>query len=439
MTPPTATLAVLLFFALSVGSSSSLPPEDGIRIVSAEKMVHLAGPIVRVFLTLEVENAPTAPDASEVLLAFTPREVEHLAIVKATRVEGKHRKRAYEPPLVIASDVAATPNGARLHSVLLNTHLKPGEATTLEVVYVLTHFVDPSPAEISQSEPQLVYYDDTAVMLSPYHVLEQVTYIKMPSNRIEDFAKVDPYSRAGTEVKYGPYNNQMPITYVPIFVYYENHPFAVVEKLERWVDIPRRGHIKVTEQYKMKRYGAWYKRIFSRIECPSWPFISALLSSSNKDRLYYGVIQGPRYPLFSGCTFTTGYGLALQDFLIELDDGRRYINLTFGCPLLETVVDDFTITVVLPEGSKNPQPMIPFRTATSYSYLYRSGRAKVVLKKKNIVGEHSVPFQVYYESNPILMLVEPIKLWSAVLVIIVVCVTFYMVFPSENHPRPIEH
>lgn len=55
----------------------------------------------------------------------------------------------------------------------------------------------------------------------------------------------------------------------------------------------------------------------------------------------------PRYPLFGGwhCTFTIGYGLPLQDFLFESDDGRRYINLTFGCPLLDAVVDDLTIKV----------------------------------------------------------------------------------------------
>jgi oligosaccharyltransferase complex subunit alpha (ribophorin I) len=55
----------------------------------------------------------------------------------------------------------------------------------------------------------------------------------------------------------------------------------------------------------------------------------------------------PRYPLFGGwhCTFTIGYGLPLQDFLFESEDGRRYINLNFGCPLLDTVVDDLTIKV----------------------------------------------------------------------------------------------
>ena len=57
----------------------------------------------------------------------------------------------------------------------------------------------------------------------------------------------------------------------------------------------------------------------------------------------------PRYPLFGGwhCTFTIGYGLPLQDFVFESVDGRRYINLTFGCPLLDTVVDDLTVKVSL--------------------------------------------------------------------------------------------
>jgi hypothetical protein len=64
----------------------------------------------------------------------------------------------------------------------------------------------------------------------------------------------------------------------------------------------------------------------------------------------------PRYPLFGGwhCTFTIGYGMPLQDFLFESEDGRRFANLTFGCPLLNTVVDDLTIKVSL---HKNPTLM----------------------------------------------------------------------------------
>lgn len=55
----------------------------------------------------------------------------------------------------------------------------------------------------------------------------------------------------------------------------------------------------------------------------------------------------PRYPLLGGwkATFVIGYGLPLQDFLLESSDGRRYLNFTFGCPLADTVVDKLTIKV----------------------------------------------------------------------------------------------
>lgn len=109
----------------------------------------------------------------------------------------------------------------------------------------------------------------------------------------------------------------------------------------------------------------------------------------------------PRYPLFGGwkATFVIGYGLPLEDFLFESPDGRRYLNFTFGCPLVETVVNKLTIKVslvtcvcihivavlifphiasrlmfeiwmicllpvtfqvALPEGSKDPSAVIPF-------------------------------------------------------------------------------
>jgi len=232
--------------------------------------------------SFQVENAPAASDASQILLAFTPTEDQHLAIVKATRAEGKRKKKTYVPLSVEASDLASTAlNGSRLYSVLLGAPLKPGETTTLEVLYVLTHTLEPFPAEISQSESELVYFRDSAVLLSPYHVLEQVTYIKTPNNRIEFFTRVDPTSRAGTELKYGTYKNQVPNSYLPILVHYENnHPFAVVEELVRKVEISHWGNVQITEHYKLRHGGARHKGVFSRLYSLHLIFFS--LSGSKK-------------------------------------------------------------------------------------------------------------------------------------------------------------
>ena len=43
---------------------------------------------------------------------------------------------------------------------------------------------------------------------------------------------------------------------------------------------------------------------------------------------------------------------------------------------------------------------------TSYSYLDVVGRTTVVLKKKNVVGEHNVPFQVLCSVPQIFLLYQ---------------------------------
>lgn len=52
----------------------------------------------------------------------------------------------------------------------------------------------------------------------------------------------------------------------------------------------------------------------------------------------------PRFPMFGGwrTSFTIGYGLPLQDFLFE-SEGKRFLNISFGCPIDEVVVDNLLV------------------------------------------------------------------------------------------------
>lgn len=54
----------------------------------------------------------------------------------------------------------------------------------------------------------------------------------------------------------------------------------------------------------------------------------------------------PRYPMFGGwkTAFTIGYGLPLQDFLFGLD-GKRFLNISFGTPMNELVIDTLFVKV----------------------------------------------------------------------------------------------
>jgi len=449
--------AILLLSLLALLSFLARSSSQDIQIVNAERRIDLTSHIIKVFLTLKVENIGASP-ASDILLAFPPTQVDHLSLLKAAVTVGKRKKKSYLPLEVNPTELPDAPNGTKYFSVSLLNPLSTGETATIEVLYILTHSLEPFPAEISQSESQLVYYRDSAIILSPYDIKQQTTFFKTPSTKLESFTKVEPTNRAGTELKYGPYENRPPHSFSPILVHFENNnPFAVVEELVREVEISHWGNLQITEHYKLVHAGARHKGVFSRVEYQSKPSFSGV--SSFKHLLarlpprvhsaYYrdeiGNISSshlrtdprkseleiePRYPLFGGwkATFVIGYGLPLEDFLFESPDGRRYLNFSFGCPLVETVVDKLTIKVVLPEGSKDPSAVVPFAVEqhleTKYSYLDIVGRTVVVLEKNNVVPDHNSPFQVYYTFNQVFMLAEPLMLASVFFLLFVTSVAY---------------
>lgn len=457
MAAPLRFRLALVFSVFALLSLLARSSSQDLQIANAERRIDLTSHIIKVFLTLKVENTGASP-ASEILLAFPPTQVDHLAVVKAAATVGKRKKKTYQPLDVNPSEQPDSPNGTKYFSVSLLKPLGKGESVTLEVFYILTHSLEPFPVEISQSESQLVYYRDSAIILSPYAIKQQTTYIKTPGTKVESYTRVDPTIHAGKELKYGPYDEQPPYSYSPIVIHFENNnPFAVVEELVREVEISHWGSIQITEHYKLVHAGARHKGIFSRVEYQSRPSISGVSSFKHilarlpprVHSVYYrdeiGNISSshlrtdsrkseleiePRYPLFGGwkATFVIGYGVPLEDFLFESSDGRRYLNFTFGCPLVETVVDKLTVKVVLPEGSKEPSAVVPFpvdqHLETSYSYLDIVGRTVVVLEKKNVVPEHSIPFQVYYNFNPIFMLAEPFMLASVFFFFFMACVAY---------------
>lgn len=83
----------------------------------------------------------------------------------------------------------------------------------------------------------------------------------------------------------------------------------------------------------------------------------------------------PRYPLFGGwrTTFTIGYGLPLQDFLFQ-SEGKRFLNISFGCSVLDLVIDSLIVKVKSPSISVLTMLFLTFKThyhsINSYQCLY---------------------------------------------------------------------
>lgn len=200
------------------------------------------------------------------MFALAPNQANSLAFIGASTSEGKGKNKGVPINLPIKPTQSEdTRKDAVLFSISLNKALKPGESVSVEVYTVFTHALKPFPAEITQSDAQLVLYYDSAYVISPYDIKVQTTFFKLPSTHIESYTKVEPVKLVSGELRYGSYENVPAYSLQPVTIHYENNrPFAVVEKMEREIEISNWGNIYVTENYHLTHGGAQHKGGFSR-------------------------------------------------------------------------------------------------------------------------------------------------------------------------------
>ncbi|XP_019417092.1 PREDICTED: dolichyl-diphosphooligosaccharide--protein glycosyltransferase subunit 1A [Lupinus angustifolius] len=445
----------LFVFAFAILSS---PVLSDLIVSKLDRRIDLTTQIVRATTSLKVENTGSDP-VSEILLTVPDNQANHLAYLKATLNEGKGKTKAsagVSLPVEVYHPKDAPPS-LTFYSISLPKGLGKGDTLNLVVLAIYTHILEPFPQKISQADIQLLLFQDSAHYLSPYPVKAQSLTVKLPDARLESYTKLENVKLQGSELKYGPYENLPPFSYLPVVVHFENNqPFAVAKELVREIEISHWGNVQITEHYSLVHGGAQSKGEFSRLDYQSRPYVrgasafrrlvaklpprahsvyyrdeignistSSLWGDSKKTELEIE----PRYPMFGGwkTEFTIGYGLPLKDFLFGLD-GKRFLNITFGSPMNELVINTLFVKVVLPEGSKDILASVPFPVKqwqeTKVSHLDVAGRPVVVLEKNNVVPEHNEYFQVYYKFSSLSMLREPLMLVSGFFLLFVAYIIY---------------
>ncbi|XP_059637598.1 dolichyl-diphosphooligosaccharide--protein glycosyltransferase subunit 1A [Cornus florida] len=433
------------------------PVLSDLVLSKVDRRIDLTTQTVRMTSSLKVENSGTDP-VSEVLLVFPEHQLKNLAYLMAITNEGKGKTKVSTGSLPF--DVVhpeGMPLGLTVYSVSLPRGLGKGESLILDVITAFTHALQPFPEKITQAETQLVVFQDSAQFLSPYAVKVQSLSVKLPEPKVESYTKLENTKVSGSEIKYGPYENLPSFSYSPIVIHFESkQPFAVARELVRELEISHWGNVQVTEHYNLIHGGAEIKGEFSRLDYQARPSIrgayalkhlfaklpprahsvyyrdeignistSHLWGDSKKTQLQIE----PRYPMFGGwnTSFTIGYGLPLKDFLFQ-SDGKRFLNISFGCPINEVVIDNLIVKVVLPEGSSDISVSVPFPVKqwqeTKFSHLDMVGRPVIVLEKTNAVQEHNQHFQVYYKFSNISLLMEPFMLISGFFFLFVACIIY---------------
>ncbi|CAA0807036.1 Dolichyl-diphosphooligosaccharide--protein glycosyltransferase subunit 1A [Striga hermonthica] len=419
--------------------------------------IDLSSHVVRSETSLKVQN--NGDDAvSEILLPFPELQAKSLAFLSAVIDEGKGKAKAYSDRVPInVANPEGMPPALTWYSLTLPKALGKGESVTLEVKAVFTHLLRPFPEKITQADFQLIAFQDGAYFLSPYPVKVQSLTVKLPEPKVESYTKLENSKFSGQEIKYGPYENIPPFSYPPIVVHFVNNkPFPVAQELVREIEISHWGNVQITENYNLVHAGAEMTGEFSRLDFQARPHLRGAYGLRNlitklpprAHSIYYRDEIGnistsnvwtessmtlleiePRYPMFGGwrTSFTIGYGLPLQDFVFK-SDGKRFLNIPFGCSINDVIVENLTVKIVLPEGSKDISVSVPFPVKqsqeTKFSHLDMVGRPVIVLEKTNVVSEHNQYFQVYYKFSNISLLREPLMLMFGFFLFFVACVVY---------------
>merc|ERR1712038_381157 len=328
--------------------------------------------------------------------------------------------------------------------VELKKALSSSESVTVSVDLVLGKALELYPAEIVQREKQLVLLRGNHYAYLPYKCKTQTTKITLASSAVENYSKLKPVSQSENTITYGPYSNQEPYALDEMTVHYENnHPFLVVTKMERVVELSMWGNIAIEETIDVRHNGAALKGSFSRYEfqrensgIAAVKNFKTFLPASARDVYYRDDIGNistsamkvkddyveldlrPRFPLFGGWKthYVLGYNVPSYEYLYNAGDDfvlkMRLLDHVFD----DMLVEDFTLKIILPEGSKVGKFDSPFPTkrlpdTLHYTYLDIQGRPVITVESKGELTEkHIMDFQLEFKFSKLKMMCEPLML-----------------------------
>jgi len=327
---------------------------------------------------------------------------------------------------------------------------------TVEIYEVFAMNFENVPAQIYQSEKQVVAFSDFDVVVrSPAHlaIAEQKTTLYLPSSNADHFTKVKPTKKAGAEIKYGPYaaGSEPEPSDANIVVVVE-YPEALlsIEKVTREMTISSWSDIEVQEHYHLKNVGPSFKDGFSRVEYSRNPlryvlddfvlsvppmahsfFFIDVLGNITTAKLRYEsdkveVEAEPRFPIVPGWQthFTFGYKLPKEGFVGDTaaSGGKKFV--IGALPALAVNVKNLTVNVAVPEFSTNlgGSSSFPFRrskTAIGVKKWYMDifSRPMWTLELQEVSAEAEVVVEVEWQEPAMLHLKEPAMVAAALTVL----------------------
>jgi oligosaccharyltransferase complex subunit alpha (ribophorin I) len=422
----------LVALLVAISTDASLVNEE----VSRE--IDLKSHLVKIATTITLKN--TGDDAvTSFNFAIDPSHASDLAHISASSDEDSLSMAAGDDGVMVVT-LAASLGSQEQAEVVVN-----------EVYYKA---VSPFPKEITQSQSQLVVYRGNHLFYSPYETVTQSTTVTLPSATTESYSKFGSPSKDEDTIKYSDhkeFENVAPFSQSAMKIHYENNnPFLAVSSHERLIELSHWGNIAVEETLNVKHIGAALKGSFSRYDYQRQPnsgqssvkSFKTILPASADDVYYRDEIGNistsnllktedsvdfeirPRFPLFGGWKtfYYFGYNLPSYNYLYSRGD-LNVLKMRFVDHIMDDqAIEDFTLKIILPEGSKNINVQLPYdaqreEDSLHFTYLDTVGRPVITFKKSNLVEQHIDDFVLSYNFNRLLLLQEPLLVVAAIFLV----------------------
>lgn len=323
------------------------------------------------------------------------------------------------------------PANTAFYRIELKKSLSSKESVVVEVETILAKALELFPKEIVQKEKQLVLFKGNHYVFLPYKCKSQTTKVTLSSSSIESYSKLKPASASDTVITYGPYSNVEPFSVDEMNIHYENNnPFLVVSRLERVIELSMWGNVAIEETVDVRHNGAVLKGSFSRYEfqrensgVSSVKSFKTFLPASANGVYYRDDIGNistsamrvlddaveldlrPRFPLFGGWKthYILGYNVPSYEYVYNSGDDfilkMRLLDHVFD----DMLVEDFTVKIILPEGSvvgkfDSPFPTKRLPDGLHFTYLDIKGRPVVTVQGVgDLTEKHIMDFQLHFK------------------------------------------
>jgi len=416
-------ITLLIALLLSVVNALEIP--DNVFFSNLHRQLEVGASVVRENIAVSVKSKED--DAKFFYLTYKKDIIPNISTMVAFTKVDKEKVLKITQQTEEDSDL-------EYFKIELEEPLKAGERVIVNIEVSFVKVLKPYPKYIEQNDDQYVLFSTNVYYLSPYTISKQKTTFKI-GDTIKSYSKEpSPVKVEDEDVYYGPYENIAPGTEAIVSLHYKLKDRLIhFEKIDRTIEISHWGHtVNFKEDLIVHHDGSELKNNFNRVafqksqfytETPSSVkdmifilpprahdifFVDTIgnvsTSAFHKDSTRTLLQVLPRYPLFGGWKYTwsQGYNNPLDGNVKYNPKTRKYI---FQAPIVLSLkhvpVDNFKLTVVLPEGARNVQLHLPYsfdseEKKMTYSYLDTTGRPTIILTKENICDDHFQYFQVSY-------------------------------------------